>query len=72
MFSLQGHRAIHFIVNIDDIFLGYTAARDARSGTLFVRSIYDVFQKHARTEDINTLMAWVMPGSNALYRIGSF
>ena len=39
--------------------LGHAAARDTTSGTLFVKSIHDVFREHAKTKDILTLMTQV-------------
>ena len=39
--------------------LGHAATRDTNCGTLFVRSIYDVFREHAKTKDILSLMTRV-------------
>ena len=39
--------------------LGHTAARDTKTGTLFVKSINDVFRARAGAEDITTLMTRV-------------
>ena len=35
---------------------GYTAARDTNTGTPFVRAINDVFQAHAKSDDIGGLL----------------
>ena len=35
---------------------GYSAARDIKQGTPFVRAINDVFQAHAKSDDIGGLL----------------
>ena len=50
--------------------LGHAAARDTTSGTLFVKSIHDVFREHAKTKDILTLMTQVKSSLSSHLKVG--
>ena len=51
--------------------LGHAASRDTKAGTLFVRSIYDVFREHAKTNDILALMTLVLYSEFAFYYLAN-
>ena len=59
-FSLSKHQAVYSIVILNYHLLGFTVIRYKNTGTPFVRSIYEVFQKYERQVDINSLMTRVM------------
>ena len=42
-----------------EIVAGFSAARDTRRGTPFVRAIHDVFRAHAKSDDILSLLTRV-------------